>query len=67
MEAEVLNRLESEIMEIKKMIKRLEIILIGEEDITEEEREELEKRLEEARKGNTISLEEFLRETNVQS
>ena len=67
MEAEVLNRLESEIMEIKKMIKRLEIILIGEEDIPEEERKELEKRLEEARKGNTISLEEFLRETNVQS
>ncbi len=43
-EVEVLERLESEIMEIKEMRKRLETNLIGEEEITEEERKELEKR-----------------------
>ncbi len=64
-EVEVLERLESEVLEIKEMLHRLEIMLIGEEEITEEEKRELEKRLEEARQGETITLQEFLRDMNV--
>ncbi len=64
-EVEVLERLESEVLEIKEILHRLEIMLIGEEEITEEEKRELEKRLEEARQGETVTLQEFLRDMNV--
>ncbi len=65
--AELLERLEIEVREIKKMLERLETMLIGEEEISEEERNEIEKRIREAEAGETVSLEDFLRETNVQS
>ena len=42
-------------------------MLIGEEEISEEERKELEERIKEAKNGDTVSLEEFLRDLNVQS
>ena len=64
-EIELLERLESDILEIKDMLYRLELMLIGEEEITEEERRELEKRLEEAQQGETITLQEFLRDIDV--
>ena len=64
---EMLERLESEIQDIKKMLERLETILIGEEEISEEERKELEERIKEAETGKTVSLEEFLRDLNVHS
>ena len=64
-EVEVLERLESEVLEIKEILHRLEIMLIGEEEITEEEKRELEKRLEEARQGENVTLQEFLRDMNV--
>ena len=66
-EAELLEKLESEVLEIKEMIKRLETILIGEEEIGEDEKKELEMRIRGARKGDTVSLDEFLRDVNVQS
>ncbi len=66
-EVEVLERLETEVLEIKEMLQRLEIMLIGEEEISDEEKRELEKRLEEAESGETVTLEEFLRDMNVQS
>ncbi len=65
-EVELLQRLESEVMEIKKMLERLEVMLVGEEEITEEERKEIEARLKESEEGETISLEEFLRDIDVQ-
>ncbi|ADD09022.1 hypothetical protein [Candidatus Aciduliprofundum boonei] len=64
---EILERLEGEIQDIKKMLERLETMLIGEEEISEEERKELEERIKEAKNGDTVSLEEFLRDLNVQS
>jgi len=64
---ELLERLEGEIQDIKKMLERLETILIGEEEISEEERKELEERIREAESGDTVSLEEFLRDLDVQS
>ena len=66
-EVEVLERLETEALEIKEILYRLEIMLIGEEEITEEEKRELEKRLEEARQGETVTLQEFLRDMNVRN
>ena len=65
-EVELLQRLESEVMEIKKMLERLEVMLVGEEEITEEERKEIEARLKESEEGETVSLEEFLRDIDVQ-
>jgi len=64
-EVEILQKLENDISEIKEMLKRLEIMLIGEEEIGEDERKELEKRLKEVEKGETIELNEFLRKANV--
>ena len=64
-EVEILQKLENDISEIKEMLKRLEIMLIGEEEIGEDEKKELEKRLKEAEKGETIELNEFLRKANV--
>ena len=64
---EMLERLEGEIQDIKKMLERLEAMLIGEEEISEEEKKELEERIKEAESGDTVSLEEFLRDLNVQS
>ena len=64
---EMLERLEGEIQDIKKMLERLETMLIGEEEISEEERKELEERIKEAKNGDTVSLEEFLPDLNVQS
>ena len=64
---ELLERLEGEIQDIKRMLERLETILIGEEEISEEERKELEERIREAESGDTVSLEEFLRDLDVQS
>ncbi len=64
---EMLERLKGEIQDIKKMLERLETMLIGEEEISEEERKELEERIKEAKNGDTVSLEEFLRDLNVQS
>ena len=64
---ELLERLEGEIQDIKKMLERLETMLIGEEEISEEERKELEERIKEAKNGDTVILEEFLRDLNVQS
>ncbi|EDY36497.1 hypothetical protein ABOONEI_487 [Aciduliprofundum boonei T469] len=64
---EMLERLEGEIQDIKKMLERLETMLIGEEEISEEEKKELEERIKEAESGDTVSLEEFLRDLNVQS
>ena len=59
-EVEILQKLENDISEIKEMLKRLEIMLIG-----EDEKKELEKRLKEVEKGETIELNEFLRKANV--
>jgi len=59
-EVEILQKLENDISEIKEMLKRLEIMLIG-----EDEKKELEKRLKEAEKGETIELNEFLKDANV--
>ncbi len=64
---ELLERLEGEIQDIKKMLERLETMLIGEEEISEEERKEIEERIKEAKSGDTVSLEEFLRDLNVQN
>jgi len=64
---ELLERLEGEIQDIKRMLERLEIILIGEEEISEDEKKELEERIREAESGDTVSLEEFLRDLDVQS
>ncbi len=62
-----MERVEQELSEIKSMLMKIEIMLIGEEDIDNEDKKLLEKRLKEALSGNTISLEELLRENNVQS
>ena len=66
-DVEVLERLENEVLEIKEMLHRLEVILIGDEEISDEEKRELERRLEEAERGETITLEEFLSDEDVQS
>ncbi len=64
-EVEILQRLENDISEIKEMLRRLEIMLVGEEEIGEDEKKEIEKRLKEAEKGETIELNEFLRKIDV--
>ncbi len=66
-DVEVLERLENEVLEIKEMLHRLEVILIGDEEISDEEKRELERRLKEAERGETITLEEFLSDEDVQS
>ena len=59
-EVKMLRKLESEVLEIKSMLKRIETILIEEEEVSDEEKKEIEKRLKEAKAGETVSLEELM-------
>ncbi len=59
-EVKMLRKLESEVLEIKSMLKRIETMLIEEEEVSDEEKKEIEKRLKEAKAGETVSLEELM-------